>query len=59
MQENNKQKISAHRNPTAAEIKFGYGAIHYAEFDREVWTKPDGTLKKWIVGPYDGLRYYR
>jgi hypothetical protein len=52
-------KITGHRSPTMAEIKFGYGAIHYKDFDRELWAKPDGSLKKWIVCWVDGLRYYR
>jgi len=53
-------KITYHRNPTPSEIKFGYGAIHYADFDREECTNPKtGKLKKWFVSPYDGLRYYR
>jgi len=51
--------IKAWRQPTRAEINFGYGAIHYAEFDRELWLRKDGKLKKWIVSPYDCLRYYR
>ena len=54
-----KNTIKAHRKPTNAEIKFGYGAIHYAEFDRDDFLKSDGSLKKWIVSKYDGLRYYR
>ena len=51
--------ITGHRQPTAAEVRFGHGAIHYKDFDRELWLKPDGTLKKWVVCPFDGLRYYR
>ena len=51
-------RITAHRNPTPSEIRFGYGAIHYRDFDVEYWLKPDGTLKKWIKAD-DGLRYYR
>lgn len=51
--------IVYHRNPTKAEVKFGYGAIHYAEFTAEeacfTGTK---ILKKWLKG-IDGLRYYR
>ncbi len=31
--------IKAWRQPTKAEIRFGYGAIHYADFDREVWLR--------------------
>jgi hypothetical protein len=52
-------KIEAYRQPTKAEIAFGYGAIHYAEFDIELWLRKDGKLKRYIVSPYDGLRYYR
>ncbi|MCR4773049.1 MAG: hypothetical protein K5854_01650 [Prevotella sp.] len=49
--------ITAHRQPTAGEISFGYGAIHYAEFPIERFMREDGTLKRWIVAE-DGLRYY-
>ena len=51
--------IEAHREPTKGEIKRGYGCIHYLTMDIELWIKPDGSLKKWTVNPYDGLRYYR
>ena len=51
--------ITAHRPPTAYEIKFGYGAIHYRDFELALWLKADGTLKKWIKAKNDGLRYYR
>lgn len=51
--------ITAHRQPTAYEIKFGYGAVHYADFDIEYWLKPDGSLKKWIKDHFTGLRFYR
>ena len=51
--------ITAGRNPTSSEIRFGADAWHTKEFDREVWLKPDGTLKTWTVCPHDGLRYYR
>lgn len=53
------KKITGHRSPTKSEIKFGYGAIHYKDFDPELWVKPNQTIKKWIVCPVDGLRYYR
>lgn len=52
------QTITAHRNPTASEIRFGYGATHYRDFDVSEWLKPDGTLKRWIKAD-DGLRYFR
>ena len=46
------------RHPTPAEIKFGYGAIHWLTVNLEEVKKPDGTLKKWFIGK-DGLRYNR
>jgi hypothetical protein len=53
-------QIEYHRNTfTAWEIKFGECATHYKTFDIIDLLKADGTLKKWIKCPYDGLRYYR
>lgn len=52
-------EIEAHRPPTSAEIRFGEGATHYKTFPVDLWNKPDGTPKCWIVCPHDGLRYYR
>lgn len=51
--------FTAHRNPTAYEIKFGEGATHHKEFPLELWLKQDGYFKLWTVCPLDGLRYYR
>lgn len=51
-------EIVGHRPPTQAEIKFGYGATHYKTFPVDMWKKKDGTKKKFIVCPHDGLRYY-
>jgi hypothetical protein len=51
--------IEGHRKPTAGEIRFGYGATHYKTFPVALWLKPDGTAKRWIACPDDGLRYYR
>ncbi len=51
--------ITYHRPPTSGEIKFGYGATHYRDFERSQCSKDDGTLKKWFTAPDDGLRYYR
>lgn len=45
------------RKPTQAEIRFGHGATHYAEFPREDCLKPDGRFKKRRV--VDGLVYTR
>ncbi len=50
--------LEYHRNPTKAEIRFGHGAIHYKDFDVSIYAKKDGTPKKWLVCPNDGLRYY-
>ena len=43
------------RNPTAAEIKFGEGAIHYRNFPECFCTKDNGDYKKWLM--FEGLRY--
>lgn len=51
-------KVTYHRNPTASEIRFGHGAIHYRDFEAEqCYIKGTKTLKKWLVAD-DGLRYY-
>ena len=54
------ETITYHRGPTAYEIKFGEGAIHYCDFDIEDCCF-EGTriMKKWFVSRFDGLRYYR
>ncbi|MAG28101.1 hypothetical protein CMI47_21455 [Candidatus Pacearchaeota archaeon] len=51
--------IEYHREPTAAEIKFGHGATHYKDFRSDKCRKPNGDFKRWLVCPDDGLRYYR
>ena len=51
--------ITAHRNPTQSEIKFGEGATHYKDFPVKLWVNKDGNAKTWIKCPEDGLRYYR
>lgn len=51
--------VEYYRPPTPLEIKLGYGAIHWVEFDIAYCTKPDGTLKKWVRCPCTGLRCYR
>ena len=48
-----------HRQPTAGEIRFGHGAIHYRTFPIEECTNADRTLKTWFIAKDDGLRYYR
>lgn len=55
----NKQEIEYHRQPTAYELKQGYGATHYRSFTlAETGITKQGKLKKWFVAD-DGLRYYR
>lgn len=51
--------ITYWRNPTKGEINRGYGAIHYKDIEQEYCLKHDLSLKKWLVCPYDGLRYFR
>lgn len=55
----NVKTITYHRKPTESEIKFGYGATHYKDFDIEEIVKPDGNIKKCIKAKNDDLRYYR
>ncbi len=50
-------KVKAWRQPTKAEVSFGCGAIHWGEFERSDWLKPDGSFYKWRK--FDGLRYTR
>ena len=52
------QKIYYWRYSTDAEIRKGKGSVRWIEVDPYFVTKPNGTLKKWIVWE-DGLRYYR
>ena len=51
--------LTYHRNPTAGEIKFGEGAIHYKDFAYTECQKDNGDFKTWLICPIDGLRYYR
>jgi hypothetical protein len=54
------QTLTYHRKPTAAELRFGYGAIHYRDFPvSECCHALTRIPKKWLVAPDDGLRYYR
>ncbi|OFX21041.1 MAG: hypothetical protein A2033_10460 [Bacteroidetes bacterium GWA2_31_9] len=46
------------RNPTKEEIKFGYGAIHYRDFETEECFNEDKTLKLALIAKDDGLKYY-
>lgn len=54
-----KAKLEFSREPTEYEIRFGYGARHYKDFDSTVFLKKDGTIKKRLKCPVDGLIYTR
>jgi hypothetical protein len=54
-----KSPIQYHRNPTKGEINFGYGATHYATFNRSECIDKNGNIKKWFLSHRDNLRYYR
>ena len=49
------------REPTEAEIAFGYGAIHYLEVDRrkvetdKIGPNGEKMVKKWFINKEDGL----
>ena len=49
--------IEYSRKPTTSEIKFGHGATHYKDFDVRAVTKKDGSIKKRLKCPIDGLIY--
>jgi hypothetical protein len=49
--------IVYHRDPTDAEIRFGYGATHYMDVPLDACCHPGTRIpKKWIKGS-DGLRW--
>jgi hypothetical protein len=56
----NSHLITCHRQPTKAEIKRGYGAIHYRDFTlSEIGLKKGRPMwKNWFIASDDGLRYY-
>ena len=51
--------VTYHRPPTRGEIKFGYGATHYRDFELADVLTDDGRIKKWFIAKDDSLRYYR
>lgn len=54
------ERVTYHRPPTAGEVRFGYGATHYADFTPDECCIPGTRIaKRWMVSPFDGLRYYR
>jgi hypothetical protein len=54
------ESVRYHRGPTSSELRFGEGAIHYADFSIEDCCHEGTRLaRQWFVSPFDGLRYYR
>ena len=53
------ETITAWRKPTPYEIKLGYGAPHYRDFDVMQWVTDNGHTFKGSIKADDGLRYYR
>ena len=53
------ETLSYHRKPTMAEIRFGYGATHYADIPLETCISDDGKIKAKLKSPVDGLWYSR
>ena len=50
-------EVTYHRNPTIGEIKFGYGAIHYRDFDLKDCIDKEGYVKMIFKSKDDGLIY--
>lgn len=55
---NDTKTIQYHRDPTKEEIKFGYGAIHYEDFDFQECFNSIGIFRKTIISKIDGLKYH-
>lgn len=51
------QSMCGFRNPTKAEIAFGYGATHYRCFPIEMCVKKDGEMKRRLFAKDEGLWY--
>jgi hypothetical protein len=45
------------RKPTKTEIKLGYGAIHYRDFEIAECFDVHGNFKRQIIALNDGLKY--
>ena len=45
------------REPTSTEIKLGYGAIHYRDFEIAECFDVNGNFKRQIIASDDKLRY--
>ena len=45
------------RKPTATEIKLGYGAIHYRDFEIAECFDENDNFKRQIIASNDALKY--
>lgn len=52
------ETISYWRDPISIEIKWGWGALHYREFQLELCLDENGKPMLSIISDLDGLRYY-
>ena len=55
---NKPKTLTFWRNPTKEEIKFGYGAIHYRDFNFDECVDINGFIKPFIKASNDSLKYY-
>lgn len=52
-------RVEGHRQPTASEIRFGHGAVHYRDFTlADFWDYKEHRIKSKIQAD-DGLIYSR
>jgi hypothetical protein len=52
------ETFSYWRNPQKEEIKLGYGAIHFRDFEKEQCFNEDGSFKLALITNDDRLKYY-
>ncbi len=50
--------LEYYRKPIKTEVKFGYGALHYRDFEFEKCFDENGILKLKIQASDDNLIYY-
>jgi hypothetical protein len=51
------QLLNTWRNPTASELRFGEGMVRHMAMPVALFSKPNGTLKRWVK--FNGKRYNR
>ncbi len=55
--EHTNETYSYWRNPTKEEIKFGYDAIHFRDFNKENCFNEDGTFRLAFISKCDKRKY--